>query len=326
MDITKENLPVACKFSTVRERDMDLLFLEAIATDPGFANLLINKTDYAGKSCRIVDVELSRTDADDGESDITVKFECEGAIHAFLIEDKIDAVAMKNQHARYMKRGDIGIKNKEYQSYEVFIFCPEKYRINNVEAKKYEHFLSYEDCLRYFEKTDGAINRLRCQQICQAIERSKKISGTIMDADAITFNKKYQEYQRQNYPGLTIRTKETSNGWWQEYSTHYRDVYVVHKTQQGYVDLTFQGAVQKMLTLERVAVWFRTHSKFHIIAQQTNKSGSLRIEVPMLNVKEPFEKVSPECIKFCFDAIQELSDYANMLCDIVKISELSTSK
>lgn len=36
-----------CSFSTVRERDMDLLFLESIVTDPGFCELVLEKTDYA---------------------------------------------------------------------------------------------------------------------------------------------------------------------------------------------------------------------------------------------------------------------------------------
>ena len=38
-----------CSFSTVRERDMDLLFLESIVSDPDFAKLVLSKTCYAGK-------------------------------------------------------------------------------------------------------------------------------------------------------------------------------------------------------------------------------------------------------------------------------------
>ena len=35
-------------FSTVHERNMDLLFLEAISTDKGFADLFISKTNLKG--------------------------------------------------------------------------------------------------------------------------------------------------------------------------------------------------------------------------------------------------------------------------------------
>ena len=117
---------IALQFNnTITERDMDLLFVESVLTDPEFCRVLVNKTDLAGKPFRILSAELSKSDAELGESDITVVLDVEGDRYGLLIEDKIDAMAMPEQHGRYIKRGEKGIKAGEYKDFRVFIFCPE---------------------------------------------------------------------------------------------------------------------------------------------------------------------------------------------------------
>ena len=61
-----------CRFNTIRERDMDLLFVERAMTDIDFIRLLVGKTDLRGGEVSIVHAELSRTEYDLGESDITL--------------------------------------------------------------------------------------------------------------------------------------------------------------------------------------------------------------------------------------------------------------
>ena len=138
--------------NTVSERDMDLLLAESALTDPCFCNLLVDKTNLRGKTFRILSGELSKSDSDLGESDVTLILEIEGLRYGFLIEDKIDATAMPDQHERYVKRGRKGVKNGDYADFRVFIFCPEKYYRNNDEAKLYEHMLTYEECRDYFDE------------------------------------------------------------------------------------------------------------------------------------------------------------------------------
>ncbi len=70
--------------NTITERDMDLLFAESVMTDPGVCSLLINKTDLEGKPFEVSGVELSKTDGDLGESDITVVIDVEGDKHGLL--------------------------------------------------------------------------------------------------------------------------------------------------------------------------------------------------------------------------------------------------
>ena len=64
---------IALQFNnTICERDMDLLFIEAVTTDFDFCRLLLDKTDLKGKTFKVVGAELSKEDKDLGESDITV--------------------------------------------------------------------------------------------------------------------------------------------------------------------------------------------------------------------------------------------------------------
>lgn len=149
-----------CSFSTVRERDMDLLFLESIVTDPGFCSLVLEKTDYANKSFRVLDAQLSRTELDLGESDLTVILEIEGKRIALLIEDKIDAIAMPDQCERYRLRGERGREKGDWEEFSIHIFCPQKYHCSNSESQKYQHYLSYEECKKYFDGKDDILSNV----------------------------------------------------------------------------------------------------------------------------------------------------------------------
>lgn len=44
------------KFSTVRERDMDILFLEAISTDKGFADMIVSRTKWNATNYSVVSI------------------------------------------------------------------------------------------------------------------------------------------------------------------------------------------------------------------------------------------------------------------------------
>lgn len=211
---------VHCSFSTVRERDMDLLFLETFASNPEFVQLVLKKTTYAGKEISVIDAQLSRTELDLGESDLTVILEIEGKRIALLIEDKIDAIAMPNQYERYKLRGQKGIEKGEWQAFEIFLFCPEKYFKTNTEAKKYDHHIFYEKFKNYFESKGDPHSCVRSQQIAQAISKSKKPSESNVDKDANAYFNQYMLFQQAYYPTLDLRTSKKSSGWW----PHYGDI------------------------------------------------------------------------------------------------------
>ncbi len=74
----------------------------------------------------VAHVEQSKMESGLGETDITVICNIDGEKHALLIEDKIDAIALPEQHDRYVKRGQKGVANNEYAGFDVFIVGPER--------------------------------------------------------------------------------------------------------------------------------------------------------------------------------------------------------
>lgn len=102
---------------------MDQVFIEAFATDPGFVKLFIKQTECSETPFDVVQVEHSKVDSNFGESDITVILDVGSKRLALLIENKIDAIAMPDQHDRYIKRGYKGIANKEYDTFNVLSFA-----------------------------------------------------------------------------------------------------------------------------------------------------------------------------------------------------------
>ena len=77
-----------CSFGNVQERDMDLMFMESLLTDDGFVWLFLNKAGIACNSVEVLNVALSETDPEYGESDITAILSIDGKKHALLIEDQ----------------------------------------------------------------------------------------------------------------------------------------------------------------------------------------------------------------------------------------------
>ena len=299
--------------NTLCERDMDLLFMEAVLTDPGFGVLLLNKTDLAGKPFQIVGAELSKSDNDLGESDITIILDVDNIRYGLLIEDKIDAIAMPKQHDRYIKRGKKGIKAGEYNDFRVFIFCPKKYYDNNDEAKLYEYCLTYEECKEYFDSKADLLSAFRSRQLEQAITKAKKPQAIHVDEKANAFLRQYIKYQKEHYPSLDLSTKEDKNGWWTDFRTELGNVYINHKIQEGFVDLNFPKASDKIDRVKIIAEWVRLHKLTSAVAVKANKFSMLRLHVPKLDIKKGFEFVDTDELNQCFDAIKELTDFANII-------------
>ena len=298
--------------NTLCERDMDMLLLESVMTCPEFFQFVIDKTDLKGRPGQVIGGELSKSD-DLGESDITVIVEVDSKKYGLLIEDKIDAVAMPEQHSRYVKRGEKGVKNGDYDDFRVFIICPEKYYKNNVEAKKYEHLLTYEECKAFFDRKSDLTSRFRSQQIEQAIVKAKKPATNNVDENANAFLRQYIKYQKENFPSLDLSTKEDKNGWWTDFRTDLGYVYINHKIREGYVDLTFPKASENTDRAKTIADWARLHKISDVSVVKTKKSVMLRIHVPKLDIEKGFAAVDVDELNKCFETIKELTEFANMI-------------
>ena len=304
-------MEVKCIFSDVSEHDMDMLFLEEFVCSTDFVRIF---TETAGIDfSRVLSVYSSKTDVALGESDMTVVVKSGDEKIGLLIEDKIDALAMPEQAARYTLRGRKGIEQGEYDRFFVFIIAPRKYLYQNAEAQKYPYKIEYEQVLEYFEKLRKFDHRavFKIQQIKQAIDKQKKGYQVEEDPAVTEFWSKYSEYQKKYYPGLLfVYSGEVkgSKATWPQFNTVIDGLYMYHKTEQGAVDLTFDRCADKILAVEQLlsnAVGDYLNKGFTV--HRTGKSAAVRLAVPVLNLHKPFDS-QWEYIQPCFEAIQKMSD------------------
>ena len=313
---------IECIFNCLSEHDMDMLFLQLFSIDTGFTSLFLNTASFNVDNFSIDSIELSKSDPKLGESDITVLLTAGKKKVALLIEDKIDAIAMPEQAARYIKRGEKGIKKGEYDNYFCFIVCPQKYYDNNEEAHKYPYVMTYETIRDYLKTKDSPIYNTYCQQLDQAIEKAKRPPKVEVDENANRFFRNYKDYQEANYPELNLTTKRDANGYWAHYTTRLGTVYLFHKIDVGHIDLTFNKASGHIDELTIIAEWLRKHGFESVSAVKTGKSGALRVIVPRLNNQIPFDENDKDEIETCFRTISRLIEAVNVFCVASGISDL----
>ena len=306
---TNDDTRLESKFADVSEHDMDMLFLEEFASSQEFLKIFTEKTGI--DDSKVVSVEASKTDPVLGESDMTVIVEKEGKKIGLLIEDKIDAIAMPDQCSRYMLRGEKGIKNGEYDEFHVFIIAPEKYLLENKEASLYPNQVSYEMIYDYFRSQSSARSSFKLQQIEQAIKKQKTGYQAIEDSKVTDFWRKYSEFQKKNYPGLYLLYDngiKGSKATWPRFNTVLSKLYMYHKTEFGFVDLTFDGCGEKIVEIEKImANAIGNYLDYGYTVRKTQKSAAVRLNVPVLDLHKSFEE-QIESVTECFDSIQRMSD------------------
>ncbi len=305
---------ITCIFSDVSERDMDLLISEEIFSLSDFLALFLQKVGIV--SATVSSVELSKSDAVLGESDITVIIESSGEKIGLLIEDKIDAIAMPDQAMRYILRGQKGIEQGDFTKFYVFIVAPQKYLSENREAKKYENCISYEELLEFFSSRKDNRSVYKAQQIKQAIYKQKTGYQIVEDHAVTAFWKQYAKYQKEHFPNVWLiysGGKKGANASWPRYNTVIKGLYFYHKSEFGYIDLTFENCSERIPELEQILfIQLGDYSANGFSIQRTGKSAALRLIVPTVDFHKPFE-MQLDKIKECFAAIQKMSETVKKL-------------
>lgn len=314
---------VICTYSGVSEHDMDMMFLQLFSIDEGFIRLFLDTAHYNAEKICVESVELSKTDARLGESDITVLLSVDSKKVALLIEDKIDAIDMPEQPERYIKRGKKAVNNRECEDFLCFIVCPQKYYDNNEAARKYPNVLTYEIIREYLSGKDSQLYFTYSQQINKAIDKAKRPPQVVLNEQANAFFRKYKDYQEAVFPSLDLRTNRNSNGYWAQYATRLGNVYLHHKIQEGKVDLTFSNASTRMSDVELIADWLRKHNINEARAVVAGKAGVIHVDVPKLNMTISFEDNDSYDISKCFEVITELIETAKIFSLAGELSQLS---
>ena len=302
---------IECYFSDVSEHDMDLLFLEEFVCSEAFLRIFTKTIGI--ENAKVLSVHASKTHVSLGESDITVILESNDERIGLLIEDKIDANAMPNQAKRYDLRGQEGIAKGDYDRYFVFIIAPKSYLSNNEEAKKYPYKIAYERILSYFDSLNDLRSGFKIQQIQQAIEKQKKGYQVEIDQAVTDFWKQYSVLQKAKYRNIDlIYNKEIkgTNALWPCFRTAIDRLYIYHKSDFGFVDLTFDGCGNRMIEVEQLlSDAVDNYAVEGYSVHKTGKSVAIRINVPVLDFHQSFDEQIDK-VESGLEAIKKMSDLA----------------
>ncbi len=297
-------------FEKIFERDIDLIIMRSLAYMPEFAELFLKRTDWS--SAKIVSVEHSLMHPELGESDITVIVEFNGIKYALLIENKIDAENMPDQYGRYVKRGELGIKNGEYIDFVVFITAPQEYLYTNQEALKYPQRISYETMLEFFERRGFAFEK---EALSAAV--AKKESGyTVQEVRSITkFWEALYAYVQTTNCGVEMKPNHGAKGaksLWVYFDTPIRNTYLIYKSDQGTVELEFSG---KLSEKDRLQADLFAYKDDDMHWKAAGKSLALYTEVKKIDFNNPFEQYI-EDVNEMLSKVKRLKEFALMINDI----------
>lgn len=290
------------QLDTVLERDMDLLIIEEFVSSPDFARIFLDAICFHSKYT-IKEVCHSKRDADLGESDIVILLSAGNRTFALHIEDKIDAIAMENQHQRYHARAQKDIANGLYEDYAVVIAAPAKYLDENREARKYAHRVTYESLLSHFKKQDDVRSAYKLTLIETAISDQLNHYHWESDADVVRFCKQMTQYQKENYPSLSFG----SVAWWPYYPTLLKNASLVLKANKGVCDLQFQSS-----TPQAIYARVKDYLSDRMNVVKTGKSASVRIQIKPIHFKKDFCICEQE-VEEALQALQELHELSKVL-------------
>ena len=223
---------------------------------------------------------------------------------------------MDLQPERYIERGKKGVNNNKYDEFKTFIIAPEQYLNTNPYVRKYQHQISYEEILEYLSDDIYAKTL-----IMKAIEE-KESGYIIIENEMVTkFWEKYYEFIRLNYPTIKINEihgPRGSSAVWPELLTDYKQVKIMHKSDRGYMDLTFNKMANHVDIFNKYVK--DVVSDFKIV--KTGKSLAIRINVPIIDFKEDFDNYINEMHE-CMKSALKLYDILSKINVLMMYNEIN---
>ena len=290
---------------SVRERDMDFLIMRLLADNYDFLSFVLEKLKLPQMQLESIQHSFR---SEDGESDVTAILKKQnGALHAILIEDKIDAPAMPDQCKRYEQRGFKGKNNGLYDDFSVLLMAPQAYLSTNAEAQKYPNRISYEEILHFvFEDSFD-------KWVIEEAIRSKE-SGYIPVEDQIItrFWQDYYAFVEKEYPILTPYRYDGPRGSaanWATFRIRRKGMKIQYKSDRGFMDLEIASYAERMrdFCMDNVDIL-----ESDMIVAKAGKSLAVRIIVPKIIFRQPFEQCEADMRK-CLDAATRLQKIADMI-------------
>ena len=296
------------QFDSIYERDMDLLFMRKLAHDKAFVRqFFLTEKELSTKEYDKADFSIEKVAhsvmTEDGESDIEVILSIDNRRIALLIEDKIDAVAMPEQAARYGIRGKKAVKRGDYDEYYVFIIAPKDYLRTNAEAKKYPHQIPYEDIRASTEDSFEQAVLSHALSDANNVRLPRDAAVTAFWDQLYDFlDKNYHDVFRvHGHKGLE---RSGQAGQWISMSCA-KPYSIQIKSDRGYVDLEIGGYAERFAQFSNDNRVLIDEKRLYIRA--ASKSLAVRKYIGMIDFTQPFESQITALTK-AFDAAKELQE------------------
>ena len=296
-------------FESVMERDIDLLIMRGFSrNDYPFIHLFSNHAGVVLTENCIVENVSHSVMTNDGETDVEVIISDGNDKIAFLIEDKIDAIAQPEQAQRYIIRAEKALKEGVFNRYYIFIVAPQKYLNNNQEAEKYAYKVSYE------EIRDILTDEFELALIDRALDESKRGYVPVEDRKVTEFWNRLQDYVETRFPNtfnIPWRKGEVrgSNAVWITIKCGH-GICIELKTDRGFVDLEIPRYADKFVEFSKANKDIIDQKRLYI--RTATKSLAIRKYTEIIDFTKDFSD-QIEKVENAFLKAQELQDLVKFL-------------
>jgi hypothetical protein len=281
----------------VYERDIDLLLLEELTVSPDFGAWLVGHI-FGNGVLPIDDATAWYSISNSlGESDLIFEFQnARRERYAILMENKVDAPAQPNQGARYQQRGEIGRGDYGWADSKICIVAPQKYLESHADDVSHYHAkLAYEDIRSWLTDHLGlgqARYKYKASVLTIAIEQSRrgKYSQTQYDDQSTKFWHDYWQLAADEFPELEMKDpgqRGLTSTW-----LYFPNIYIgkgrslIHRFENQVVELILDVPADQVGGLRAK---YETMLGKGVVIEPVGKSAAIRIEVPLINIREEFE-------------------------------------
>jgi hypothetical protein len=281
----------------VYERDIDLLLLEELTISPEFGAWLVGIV-FGNSVLPIDDATAWHSISSSlGESDLVFQFQsAERERRAILMENKVDAPAQPNQGARYQERSKIGQEDYGWVEPKTCIVAPQRYLESHADdTSNYHAKLAYEDIRSWFTdrlNSGKARYKYKADVLTVAIEQSRrgKYSQTQYDEQSTKFWHDYWHLASDEFPELGMKDpgqRGPTSTWVYFPNTHTgKGRSLIHRFENQIVELILDIPADQVGALK---VRYDTMLGKGAVIEPVGKSAAIRIEVPLINIREKFE-------------------------------------
>lgn len=274
----------------IYERDMDLVLVEELKSNPEFRAWLVARV--FGKDCYLkhLGAQHSVVDETNRESDVVFRFIADDSgaevAKAILIENKIDAIAQPNQGNDYRVRGQAGAGRKDWAEFKTCLMAPRRYKETESTSdwRNFDEVITYEEILAFFASRKARDERYAWKTRLVETAIFKKVSGytPVISNEATEFVEQYYE-RTKKYPRLQMappKPRPAGNTWISfRPDILPKGTVIEHQVTAGWVKLMFHGASER---LDALRAQLASYLDPRMTVEQAGKSVAISMRVPAI--------------------------------------------